>query len=53
MKNKKIIIIATTSVVVLGILYFAIKKSNEQKFDTDNLRADYEALMKKIDKSET
>lgn len=53
MKNKKTIIIATTSLAVLTILYFAIKKSNQEKFDAPNLRADYEALLKKIDNAKT
>jgi hypothetical protein len=53
MKNKKTIVIATTSLVVLTILYFAIKKSNEKKFDTPNLQADYEEIMNKIDRAKT
>jgi hypothetical protein len=53
MKNKKVIIIASTSIIVLGILYLAIKKSGEKDFDSPNLKADYEALMKKIDNAKT
>lgn len=50
MKNKKIIVIATTSVIVLGLLYFAIKKSNIKDINNDpQLKADYDDLIKKID----
>lgn len=53
MKNKKVIIITVTSLTVLTILYLAIKKSNEKKFDTPNLQADYEEIMNKIDRAKT
>lgn len=50
MKNKKVIIIATTSVIVLGILYLAFKKANQEDTSNDpQLKADFEALIKKID----
>jgi hypothetical protein len=50
MKNKKVIIIATTSIIVLGLLYFAIKKASVKDISNDpQLKADYDALIKKID----
>lgn len=50
MKNKKTIIIATTSVIVLSVLYFAFKKASVKDITTDpQLKADYDALIKKID----
>ena len=50
MKNKKIIIIASTSIIVLGILYFAMKKAGVKDISNDpKLKADYDALIKKID----
>jgi|LakMenEpi03Aug12_release.lakeMendotaPanAssembly.Ray.scaffolds.fasta_scaffold1357617_1 hypothetical protein len=50
MKNKKVIIIASTSIIVLGLLYFAIKKANVKDISNDpKLKADYDALIKKID----
>jgi hypothetical protein len=50
MKNKNTIIIATTSVIVLGILYFAIKKANVKDIANDpKLKADYDTVIKQID----
>ena len=50
MKNKKIIIIGATSLIVLGLLYFALKKSNKKDISNDpQLRADFDEVMKKID----
>jgi hypothetical protein len=50
MKNKKTIIIATTSVIVLGVLYLAFKKASVKDITNDpQLRADYDDLIKKID----
>jgi hypothetical protein len=50
MGNKKVIVIATTSVIVLGILYFAFKKASQKDITNDpQLKADYDALIKKID----
>jgi hypothetical protein len=50
MSNKKVIVIATTSVIVLGILYFAFKKASQKDITNDpQLKADYDALIKKID----
>lgn len=50
MKNKKVIIVATTSVIVLGILYLAFKKANKKDISNDpQLKADFDQLIKKID----
>jgi hypothetical protein len=50
MKNKKLIIIGTTSVIVLGLLYFAFKKVDKKDITNDaQLKADFDALIKKID----
>jgi LPXTG-motif cell wall-anchored protein len=49
MKNKKNLIIAGTSILVLGILYFAYKKKqfNEDNDITNDL--DFQEVIKKID----
>lgn len=50
MKNKKAIIIATTSFIVLGLLYLAVKKATSKDLrDNPKLKADYDAVIKKID----
>jgi hypothetical protein len=50
MKNKNIIIIAGTSIIVVGILYLAIKKSSIKNVENDpQLKLDYEEIIKKID----
>jgi hypothetical protein len=50
MKNKKVIIIAGTSVLVLGILYFAFQKKRKEDVENNpQLKADFETVMKKID----
>jgi hypothetical protein len=50
MKNKKVIIIGVTSVNVLGLLYTAFKKASVKDITNDaQLKADYDALIKKID----
>lgn len=50
MKNKKVIIIGVTSVIVLTLLYSAFKKASVKDITNDaQLRADYDALIKKID----
>jgi hypothetical protein len=50
MKNKKVIIIGATSLIVLGLIYFAFKKANQKDITNDpQLRADFEGLIKKID----
>jgi len=52
MKNKKTIIIATTSILVLGILYLAVKRANVKDISTDPaLKKDYDELMLKIDQA--
>jgi hypothetical protein len=53
MKNKKVIIIAVTSLTVLGILYLAFKKSDEKDFSSAQLEEDYKMLMKKIENAKT
>jgi hypothetical protein len=53
MKNKKVIIIASTSIIVLGLLYFAFKKANQKNITNDpQLRADFDEVIKKIDNAE-
>jgi hypothetical protein len=52
MINKKTIIIAGTSIIVLGILYFAYKK---KKFNEDNdilTDVDFQNVLKKVDEAE-
>ena len=52
MDNKKIIIIGGTSIVVIGILYFAFKKANQKDITSDpQLKADFENVMKNIEKA--
>ena len=49
MKNKKTLIIARTSILVLGVLYFAYKK---KKFDEENditTDVEFQDLLKKVD----
>jgi hypothetical protein len=49
MKNKKTLIIAGTSILVLAVLYFAYqkKKFNEDSNITDDV--DFQEVIKKID----
>jgi hypothetical protein len=50
MKNKKIILIGATSVIVLGLLYFAFKKANKKDITNDpQLKADFDSVIEKID----
>jgi hypothetical protein len=50
MDNKKIIIIGGTSIIVIGLLYFAFKKANQKDITNDpQLKADFESVIKKID----
>jgi hypothetical protein len=50
MDNKKIIIIGSTSIVVIGILYFAFVKANRKDITNDpQLKADFETVMKNIE----
>lgn len=55
MKNNKILIIATTSIIVIGIIYLGFKNSNISKDDIKNedLRKDFESVIDKIDKAKT
>ena len=54
MKNKKVIIIAGTSIIVIGLLYFAFKKASIKDITNDpQLKADYDALIKKIDNAKS
>lgn len=49
MKDKKTLIIAGTSILVLAVLYFAYKK---KKFEQDNditSDVEFQALLKKVD----
>jgi LPXTG-motif cell wall-anchored protein len=51
MKNKKTLIIAGTSILVLGVLYFAYKK---KKFDEEidiTKDIDFQNLLKKVDEA--
>jgi len=52
MINKKTLIIAGTSIIVLGILYFVYKK---KKFNEDNdilTDVDFQNVLKKVDEAE-
>jgi hypothetical protein len=52
MDNKKIIIIGGTSIIVIGILYFAFKKANQKDITNDpQLKADFDTVMKNIEKA--
>jgi hypothetical protein len=52
MENKKIIIIGGTSIIVIGILYFAFKKANQKDITNDpQLKADFDTVMKNIEKA--
>ena len=52
MKNKKGIIIATTSIIVIALIYFAIKKSSVKDINTDpKLKKDFDSVIKKIDEA--
>lgn len=50
MENKKIIIIGGTSIIVIGLLYFAFKKANQKDISNDpRLKADFDTVMKNIE----
>jgi len=50
MKNKKVIVITATSLIVLGIIYFAFKKASVKDVTNDpQLKADLDQLINKID----
>jgi hypothetical protein len=47
---KKEIIIGSTALIVIGILYFAFKKKNQEQINlSDDL--DFQAVLDKIDKA--
>jgi hypothetical protein len=51
MKNKKTLIIAGTSILVLGVLYFAYKK-NKFNQDSDIVNdVDFQNVLKKVDEA--
>jgi hypothetical protein len=50
MDNKKIIIIGGTSIIVIGLLYFAFKKADKKDISNDpQLKADFDKVIKGID----
>jgi LPXTG-motif cell wall-anchored protein len=49
MKNKKTLIIAGTSIIVLGILYFAYRKKKFNEENDISNDVDFQELIKKID----
>jgi hypothetical protein len=50
MDNKKIIIIGGTSIIVIGLLYFAFKKADKKDISNDpQLKADFDRVIKGID----
>ena len=50
MKNKKIIIIGGTSIIVIGLLYFDFKKRNQKDISKDpKIKAYFETVMKNIE----
>lgn len=53
MKNKKVIIIATTSIIVIGIIFLAFKNINKEKIDLKNiqLQKDFDLVLNNIDKA--
>jgi hypothetical protein len=51
MKNKKTLIIAGTSILVLGILYFAYKKKQFNKDSDITTDSDFQNLLKKVDEA--
>lgn len=54
MKNKKAIIIATTSIIIIGLLYVGIKKASKKNISNDpQLKADYDEVIKKIDNAKS
>jgi len=55
MKNNKLLIIATTSIIVIGIIYLGFKNSNKGTDDKKNLqlKVDFDKVIDKIDKAKT
>jgi len=54
MENKKVIIITATSIIVMGILYLAFKKASTKDVLSDpKLKADFDAVIQRIDNAKT
>ncbi len=51
MKNKKTLIIAGTSILVLGILYFAYSKKKSDEENDISKDIDFQNLLKKVDEA--
>lgn len=50
MKNEKLIVITVTSLIVLGVLYVAVKKASIKDVTNDpKLKADLDEIINKID----
>jgi hypothetical protein len=50
MKNNKTVLIVTTSIIVIGVLYLAIKKASIKDINTDaKLKSDFDLVIKNID----
>ena len=49
MKDKKTLIIAGTSILVLGVLYFAYKKKQINKENDITNDVEFQDLLKKVD----
>ena len=49
MKDKKTLIIAGTSILVLGILYFAYKKKKSDEMNNISNDVEFQDLLKKVD----
>jgi LPXTG-motif cell wall-anchored protein len=49
MKNKKTLIIAGASIIVLGILYLAYRKKKNDEENDISSDVDFQNLIKKID----
>lgn len=49
MKNKKTLIIAGTSILVLGVLYFAYMKNKSDKKNDISSDFEFQDLLKKVD----
>ena len=52
--KMRFLIIVVTSVIVLALLYFAVKKASVKDITNDpQLKADYDQLIKKIDNAKS
>lgn len=49
MKNKKTLVIAVTSILVVGVLYFAFKKKKQEEGSDIVNDVEYQDLLKKVD----